>query len=273
MQKTFGFLHIKKVNPKNRSNEPMSPFTLYPAIDLRKGRVVRLRTGDPAQQIIYSTEPARMARQWLDSGAAWLHVVNLDAALGEDDSANQYTLVEILQEMAGTGLKMQLGGGMRSLEAIQFALDRGVERVVLGTAAALQPELVYQALKQFGAGRIAAGLDARGGLISVRGWVKDTPLQAIDLASGLAKMGMLTLIFTDIARDGVGQGGNLEATRDLALASGLEVIASGGFTRLEELLAARQAGLAGVILGKALYEGQLDLKACLKAVESPNFRL
>ena len=251
----------------------MPAFTLYPAIDLRKGRVVRLRTGDPAQQIIYSTEPARMARQWLDSGAAWLHLVNLDAALGEEDSANQYALVKILQETARTGLKVQLGGGLRSLKAIQSALDQGVERVVLGTAAALQPELVYQALKQFGAGRIAAGLDARRGLISVRGWVKDTPLQAVDLASGLAKMGMLTLIFTDIARDGAGQGGNLEATRDLALASGLEVIASGGFTQLDELLAARQAGLAGVILGKALYEGQLDLKACLKAVESPNFRV
>jgi len=251
----------------------MPTFTLYPAIDLRKGRVVRLRTGDPAQQITYSTEPAHTARRWLDSGAAWLHLVNLDAALGEDDSANQYALDEILQETAGTGIKVQLGGGMRSLEAIQTALDRGVARVVLGTAAALQPELVYQALNQFGPGRLAAGLDARRGLISVRGWAKDTPLQALDLAAGLGKMGILTLIFTDIARDGAGQGGNLEATRDLALASGLEVIASGGFTQLDELLAARQAGLAGVILGKALYEGQLDLKACLKAVESPNFRV
>jgi len=244
----------------------MSHFTLYPAIDLRKGRVVRLRTGDPAQQIIYSTEPAHIARQWLESGAAWLHVVNLDAALGEDDSANQYALARILEETAGTGIKVQFGGGMRSLETLQVTLERGVERVVLGTAAALQPELVYQALNQFGPGRIAAGLDARRGLISVRGWAKDTPLQALDLANGLAKMGMLTLIFTDIARDGAGQGGNLEATRHLALASGLEVIASGGFTQLDELLAARQAGLAGVILGKALYEGQLDLKACLKAV-------
>jgi phosphoribosylformimino-5-aminoimidazole carboxamide ribotide isomerase len=109
-------------------------------------------------------------------------------------------------------------------------------------------------------------LDARGGWISVRGWVKDTPLKAADLASDLAKMGMLTLIFTDIARDGAGQGGNLEATKELALASGLEVIASGGFTQLDELLAARLAGLSGVILGKALYEGQLDLHACLEAV-------
>ena len=245
----------------------MPTFTLYPAIDLRKGRVVRLRTGDPAQQIVYSMEPTRMAQKWLASGAAWLHVVNLDAALGEDDFANQAALGEILQETAQAGVKVQLGGGLRSLEAIQSTLDRGVQRAVLGTAAALQPELVYQALKQFGAGRIAAGLDARSGWISVRGWAKDTPLRAVDLATDLAKMGMRTLIFTDIARDGAGQGGNLEATKELALASGLEVIAAGGFTLLDELLVARQAGLAGVILGKALYEDQLDLKACLNAVK------
>ena len=244
----------------------MPPFTLYPAIDLRKGAVVRLRTGDPAQQIVYSLEPARTAQKWLACGAGWLHVVNLDAALGDDDQANQSALEAILQETRQAGGKVQLGGGLRSLEVIQFAFDRGVERVVLGTAAALQPELVYQALKQFGARRIVAGLDARQGWISIRGWAKDTPLKAVDLATDLAKMGMRILVFTDIARDGAGQGGNLEATAEMAQASGLEVIASGGFTQLDELLAARRAGLAGVILGKALYGGQLDLKACLAAM-------
>jgi phosphoribosylformimino-5-aminoimidazole carboxamide ribotide isomerase len=244
----------------------MPAFTLYPAIDLRKGRVVRLRSGDPAQQVVYSLEPARMAQKWLASGAAWLHVINLDAALGDDDFANQAALDNILQETAQAGVKVQLGGGLRSLEAIQSAFNRGVERAILGTAVALQPELVYQALKQFGPGRIAAGLDARRGWISVRGWVKDTPLKAVDLAIDLGKMGLRTLIFTDIARDGAGQGGNLEATAGLAQASGLEVIAAGGFTHLDELLSARQAGLAGVILGKALYKGQLDLKTCLAAV-------
>jgi phosphoribosylformimino-5-aminoimidazole carboxamide ribotide isomerase len=244
----------------------MPTFTLYPAIDLRKGRVVRLRTGDPAQQIVYSMEPARMAQKWIASGATWLHVVNLDAALGEDDSANQVALESILQETAQASVKVQYGGGLRSLEIIQSVLERGVERAILGTAAALQPELVYQALKQYGAGRITAGLDARRGWISVRGWVKDTPLKAVDLAADLAKMGMGTLIFTDIARDGAEQGGNLEATIELAHSSGLEVIAAGGYTRLEEILAARQAGLAGMILGKALYEGHLDLQACLKAI-------
>jgi phosphoribosylformimino-5-aminoimidazole carboxamide ribotide isomerase len=244
----------------------MPTFTLFPAIDLRKGRVVRLRTGDPAQQIVYSLEPVSMAQKWIASGAAWLHVVNLDAALGEDDFANQAALGEILQETTRAGVNVQMGGGLRTLEAIQAILDRGVERAVLGTAAALQPELVYQALKQFGPKKIAAGLDARHGRISVRGWVNDTPLKAVDLAADLAKMGMRTLIFTDIARDGAGQGGNLEATAEVAQVSGLEVIAAGGFTRLDELLAGKQAGLAGMILGKALYEGQLDLKACLEAV-------
>ena len=245
----------------------MLNFTLYPAIDLRKGRVVRLRTGDPAQQVVYELEPARTAHKWLVSGVAWLHVVNLDAALGEEDLFNQAALGDILQETTPAGVKVQLGGGLRSLEAIQSAFDRGVERVVLGTAAALQAELVDQALKMFGAARIAAGLDARRGWISVRGWATDTQLKAVDLAIDLAKMGIRTLIFTDISRDGAGQGGNLEATVEMARISGLEVIASGGYTHLDELLAARRAGLAGVILGKALYEGQLDLQACLDAVK------
>ncbi len=244
----------------------MPAFTLYPAIDLRHGQVVRLRTGDPSQQTIYSLDPARTAQKWLAAGANWLHVVNLDAALGEDDSANQAALGAILVEAARAGGKVQLGGGLRSLEAIRAALEGGAERAILGTAAALQPELVRQAVQQFGARHIAAGLDARQGWVSVRGWAAETPLNAIDLAGDLAKMGVRTLIFTDIARDGIGEGGNLAATLELAHASGLEVIASGGFTRLEELLAAKQAGLAGMILGKALYEGQLDLRACLNMV-------
>ena len=252
---------------KKRIKESMAPFTLFPAIDLRNGQVVRLRTGDPAQQVVYSKDPTSTVHLWLGSGAAWLLVVNLDAAFGEDDLANQAALGDILRETAQAGAKVQLGGGLRSLEAIQSAFDRGVERVVLGTAVALQPELVCQALKEFGAGRIVAGLDARHGWISVRGWAADTPLKAVDLAADLAKMGMRTLIFTDISRDGAGQGGNLDATSELAKVSGLEVIASGGFTHLDELLAARRAGLAGMILGKALYEGQLDLKACLDAVK------
>jgi phosphoribosylformimino-5-aminoimidazole carboxamide ribotide isomerase len=252
----------------------MQTFTLFPAIDLRKGQVVRLRTGDPAQQTIYFSNPAHAARTWLSQGAGWLHVVNLDAAFGEDDSANQAALVNILKAAQSAGARVQYGGGLRTFETLRRALEQGVDRAVLGTAAALQPDLVCQALQLWGAERIAAGLDAQHGKIRVRGWAETTSLEAATLAQNLAGLGLHTLIFTDIARDGTGQGGNLAATVALAQSSGLAVIASGGFTRLEELLEARQAGLAGVVLGRALYEppncegeGQLDLRACLAALE------
>jgi len=241
----------------------MDGFTLYPAIDLRNGQVVRLRTGDPAQQSTYSSDPAQVAAGWADQGARWLHVVNLDAAFGEDDRANRQALLGILQAVNPAEVQVQFGGGLRSLETISAALQQGVARVVLGTAAALQPELVSQALERFGAERIATGLDARRGLVSVRGWVEGTSLEALTLAKDLAGMGVRTLIYTDISRDGAGQGGNLAETVNLAAASRLEVIASGGFTRQEEVTQVRLAGLAGVILGRALYEGRLDLRACL----------
>jgi phosphoribosylformimino-5-aminoimidazole carboxamide ribotide isomerase len=242
----------------------MKTFTLYPAIDLRHGQVVRLRTGDPAQQTIYSSNPGETTQTWLAQGALWLHVVNLDAALGEEDDANRTALSDILHVAKNAGAKVQYGGGLRSLESIAWALKQGVDRAVLGTAAALQPELVKQALENWGDEHIAAGVDARGGKVSVRGWAMDTSLEAPVVAQNLAKMGIQTLIYTDIARDGTGHGGNMAATVALARTSGLAVIASGGFGRQEELLEAQKAGLAGVILGRALYDGQLNLGDCLK---------
>jgi phosphoribosylformimino-5-aminoimidazole carboxamide ribotide isomerase len=247
--------------------DSMGLFTLFPAIDLRNGQVVRLRTGDPAQETIYFSDPARTAQIWLSQGAAWLHVVNLDAAFGEEDSANRSAVTSILKAAHSAGARVQFGGGLRSVEALRQALEQGVDRAVLGTAAALQPDLVKQALQIWGGERIAAGLDAQHGKVSVRGWAENTSIEAVSLAQDLAGLGLRTLIFTDIARDGTGEGGNLAATVALAQSSGLEVIASGGFTRLEELLAARKAGLRGVVLGRALYEKQLDLRACLAALE------
>jgi phosphoribosylformimino-5-aminoimidazole carboxamide ribotide isomerase len=242
-------------------------FEIYVAIDLRGGKVVRLRTGDPAQQTTYSSDPRDMAQHWLKQGARWLHVVNLDAAFGEGDDANRLALLEILAEARGSAAKVQYGGGMRSPERIAWALEQGAARVVLGTAAVQNPVLVQESLARWGAEHVAAGLDARNGKLSVRGWAEDTSLDAREVARSLADCGLHTLIYTDIARDGTGLGGNLAATAELAHASGLEVIASGGYRSLAEVRAARNAGLAGVVLGHALYEGLISLTDCLAVAQ------
>ncbi len=242
-------------------------FEIYAAIDLRGGKVVRLRGGDPAQQTTYFADPLKAAQSWLEQGARWLHVVDLDAAFGEDNAANCAALPGLIAAAQIRGAKIQFGGGMRTPEAIARVLDQGATRVVLGTVVVANPALVQAALKRWGAERIAAGLDARGGKVSVRGWSEDTPLNAPDVALSLAGLGLRTLIYTDIARDGVGLGGNLAATAALARASGLAVIASGGFSTLGEIRAARAAGLAGVVLGRALYDGRLSLRDCLAAAE------
>jgi phosphoribosylformimino-5-aminoimidazole carboxamide ribotide isomerase len=238
-------------------------FEIYPAIDLRSGKVVRLRQGDPDQQTTYADDPQSVASQWLEQGSRWLHVVNLDGAFGEIDDQNQTALRSILVVAKGFGAQVQFGGGLRSHRQIGTALELGVDRIVLGTLAVENPELVQQATQSYGAEHVAVGLDARQGLIQVRGWKEGTPLKALEMASQLHEWGLKWLIFTDIARDGVGAGLNLEGTRDLARASGLKVIASGGVSSREDVHRARRARLAGVIIGRALYEGKLDLKAIL----------
>jgi len=235
-------------------------FTIYPAIDLRGGKVVRLKEGDPAQMTSYSNDPTEMARRWLDAGSSWLHVVNLDGAFGESDDANRVALQSILK----LGVpKVQFGGGIRSLNAIDQAIGLGVKRVVLGTIAIESPDVVADALKRFGVERIAVGIDAREGLVRVRGWKNNSGISAIDLALQMRTLGLRTLIFTDISRDGLGSGLNIAATRELAEASGLNVIASGGVHTLDDVIATRDAALSGVIIGRALYEGTIDLKEAL----------
>ena len=239
-------------------------FVVYPAIDLRQGKVVRLREGDPAQLTAYSDDPVKTARHWLEAGASWLHVVNLDGAFGEGDSANRMALESILK----LGTQVQFGGGMRSLEAIENALDLGVTRVVLGTVAIENPELVMDALARFGPEQIAVGIDARDGLVQVRGWKNGTATPATDLALRMRTLGLTTAIFTDVSRDGMGRGLNIDSTRKLAEVSGLNVIASGGVHTIADVIAAKEAGLAGCIIGRALYEGTIDLKKSLQLQES-----
>ena len=233
---------------------------IYPAIDLRGGKVVRLKEGDPARMTAYSDEPAEMARKWLGMGAAWLHVVNLDGAFGESDDANRSALEAILK----LGAQVQFGGGMRSLDAIEDAIALGVSRVVLGTIAIEQPKVVIAALKKFGPEKIAVGIDARDGLVAVRGWKSDSGILAKNMALQMRTVGLRTVIFTDIRRDGLGSGLNIPSNRELADVSGLDVIASGGVHTLDDVIAARDAKLSGAIIGRALYEGTIDLEKALQ---------
>ncbi len=240
-------------------------FTIFPAIDLRRGQVVRLQQGDPKRQKQYSSEPAATARRWLECGARWLHVVNLDGAFGEGDSLNRAALGSILQVAQQFGAQVQFGGGLRSREAVQEAVEMGVARAVLGTAAVEQPQVLVEALGRFGPEHVAAGLDARDGIVQVRGWAERTPLRALDLALQLKEAGLGWLIFTDITRDGLGTGVNLEATVALAQATGLRLIASGGVKSDADVRQCEAAGLEGVILGHALYEGKVDLASVIRS--------
>ena len=235
-------------------------FTIYPAIDLRGGKVVRLQEGDPTRLTAYSDNPAETARRWLKAGVHWLHVVNLDGAFGESDAANRSALETILNTAKEFDVHVQFGGGLRSLGAMEHALKLGASRLVLGTVAIEQPDVVAQAVKTFGAESIALGIDARDGVVRVRGWKDTSGVSAIELALQMRDLGLRTIIFTDVSRDGLGSGLNIAATRELAESSGLDVIASGGVHTLQDVTAARQANLAGVIIGRALYEGTVDLK-------------
>jgi phosphoribosylformimino-5-aminoimidazole carboxamide ribotide isomerase len=236
---------------------------IYPAIDLRGGKVVRLKEGDPARMTSYSDDAGETARRWLGMGAKWLHVVNLDGAFGEGDSANQTALLSILKAAKEFGASVQFGGGMRSLDAVAQALSLGVTRVILGTVAVEQPDVVREALNRFGAEHIAVGIDARDGLVRTRGWKDNSGIPALDLAAQMRGFGLQTVIFTDVSRDGLGSGLNIPSTRELAERSGLDVIASGGVHTIDDVLAARDAGLAGCIIGRALYDGTIDLREAL----------
>lgn len=238
----------------------MRVWDIYPATDLRQGRVVRLMQGDPDRETQYADDPLHVARRWQAAGTDWLHVVNLDGALDESGGENLAALERVLT----TGLKVQFGGGMRDLADIRRALTLSVSRVVIGTAAVENPALVEAALAEFGPERIALGLDARDGVVRTHGWKEDTGITAVEMGQQWAEKGVRWVIFTDVARDGMGNGLNLDATVQLAQATGLHVIASGGVASLEDVQRTYEAGLSGVIIGRALYEGQVALEDALR---------
>jgi phosphoribosylformimino-5-aminoimidazole carboxamide ribotide isomerase len=241
---------------------------IYPAIDLRKGRCVRLRHGDPKQETVFSDEPAQVAADWAAAGATWLHVVNLDGAfesrLGGRSSPNIDTLQLILKTVE---MGVQFGGGIRSLDDMEMLLEMGVDRLILGTAAVQKPRLIEQAISEFGAESILIGVDARDGQVATHGWTKTSGLGPIELARQMRKRGVIRVLYTDISRDGTLEGVNVEATAELARESGIQVIASGGVASLDDVRALRThegEGVEGAIIGSALYTGAISLAQAVR---------
>jgi phosphoribosylformimino-5-aminoimidazole carboxamide ribotide isomerase len=240
----------------------MAAMIIFPAIDLRGGRCVRLLQGKADAETVYADDPAAMAQRWIDLGATWLHVVDLDAAMGAS-LGNRGAVQAIL---GAVDVPVQLGGGLRSTEAIEAALNLGARRVVIGTAAIRQPELVSQAIARYGAERVAVGVDSRDGMISVHGWQETTGVDVLALVGRMTALGVKHLICTDVARDGMMSGPNLTLLQQVAAQAGLGVIASGGIATLADIRAvAAIAGVEGAIIGKALYTGAFTLPAAIAA--------
>ena len=236
----------------------MSEFIVYPAIDLRFGKVVRLFQGKGDHQTVYGENPQEAARDWIGQGAEWLHVVNLNGAFGENTQENETALEEIIN-LAQDKVKIQLGGGFRTIKQIEAALTLGVSRVVLGTSVIEDPNFGNIVLGEFGGDKIAFGFDALGLELMSRGWQLRSGLNMNILAEQLALAGAETLIYTNINRDGMQSGVDWQYAKQLAEESGLRVIASGGTSTLEDIANVRAANLAGVIVGRALYEGNFSL--------------
>ena len=235
---------------------------LLPAIDLYGGKVVRLTKGDYAQMTIYRDDPAAQAVDFQAAGARWLHTVDLEGA--KDGTTPNFPVIAAICKK--TDLKVEVGGGIRSLDTIQKYLDAGVARVILGTAAVTDPAFLKNALDRFGA-QAAVGVDLKDGAIAIRGWKETAPERAEDFFARLCGMGVKTVICTDISKDGMLGGTNVELYRDLSRRFPLDFIASGGVTSISDLQALKELGLYGAILGKALYAGALDLGAALREVE------
>ncbi len=234
---------------------------IFPAIDLKDGQCVRLMQGDPERATVYGKDPVAMARHWEDQGAEWLHLVDLDGAFTKKP-VNDSIVLEIARSVS---IPVEVGGGIRTLESIERYISGGAARVIIGTAALRAPEMLEEACGRY-PGRIALGLDARDGQVAVEGWKESTRTDAVDLVMRFKDLELAAVIYTDIHRDGMQTGVNIEATRRLMEMTGAPVIASGGVSNLrdiEELLDLARLGLLGVITGRAIYEGTLDLKEAI----------
>jgi phosphoribosylformimino-5-aminoimidazole carboxamide ribotide isomerase len=236
---------------------------LYPAIDLKDGNCVRLLRGDMDKATVFGSDPAAQARAFAETGCEWLHLVDLNGAF----AGAQVNGAAVEAVLGAVDIPCQLGGGIRDMAAIEGWLSRGLARVILGTVAVEDPDLVRAAARAF-PGQVAVGIDARGGRVATRGWAEETDVMATDLARRFEDVGVAAIIYTDIDRDGAMGGPNVAATAALARAVSIPVIASGGVSSLDDLIALRDCGVAldGAISGRALYEGALDLRAALAAL-------
>ncbi len=239
---------------------------IFPAIDLKEGLCVRLMQGDPDRATVYGKDPAAMAKRWEQEGASWLHVVDLDGAFSKSPRNR-----EAVGAIAGAvSIPIQVGGGIRNMETIESYLESGVRRVIIGTAALRRPDIMEEACGRF-PGRVALGIDARDGMAAIEGWKESTSTDVISLANRFGGLPIAAIIYTDISRDGMQSGVNVEATRRLLESTDIPVIASGGVASLkdiEALLPLVPLGLEGVITGRALYNATLDLREALEFVRA-----
>ena len=238
---------------------------IFPAIDIRGGKCVRLEEGRFDRETVFAENPVEAARRWVEAGSKWLHIVDLDGA-----RAGKPVNLKVVEEIAGTfDVRIQLGGGIRTAANVDEVLAAGVQRVILGSVAVKSPELVRQVCADYGE-RIVIGIDARGGEVAVEGWEKAGLVQVEELALRMKEAGASRIIYTDISRDGMLTGVNVAATLQLADKSGLKIIASGGVRGMEDILALQpltERGVEGVIIGKALYTGAISIKDALRVAQ------
>ena len=238
---------------------------LYPAIDMKGGKCVRLTQGSFDHTKVYSDDPVDMAEKWVSMGATFLHLVDLDGAL-KGRSVNEPVIRRILSAVT---VPVQVGGGIRSREAVKNMLDLGVRRVIIGTMAAKEPEFMRALTEEFDPEQIVAGVDAKDGLVAVEGWEKVSTLTSLELCLKMKEYGIRHIVYTDISRDGMLTGPNVETTRELTLNTGMDIIASGGVSCMEDLQELYNQGIQGAIIGKALYEKRLDLQEAVRRFQQP----
>lgn len=236
---------------------------LYPAIDIKNGQCVRLRQGVFNDTTVYANEPYSVAKEFEAAGAKFLHVVDLDGAL-KGTGANEEALKKIVENV---GIPVEIGGGIRTMQDIEHRLDLGVARVILGTKAVESPEFVKEAVEKFGADKIVIGIDAKDGFVAIKGWETISSTDAVTLALSMKELGVKTIIYTDISKDGMLCGPNFAQTARMVEATGMNIVASGGVSCMNDLIKLEEIGVEGAILGKAIYEKKVDLKEAARRFE------
>lgn len=236
---------------------------LYPAIDIKNGQCVRLRQGQFHDVEVYSNTPAKVGKLWESQGATYIHLVDLDGALA-GHSVNDDAIRAIIEEVI---IPVEVGGGIRTIQDIEHKLSLGVSRVIIGTKAVENPAFIREAISNFGADRIVVGIDAKDGMVAIEGWEKVSSYNAVSLAIQMKDIGVKTIIYTDISKDGMLQGPNVEHTKVMVEATGLDIIASGGISSLKDLETLGTINVQGAIIGKALYENRINLKEAIELFE------